>query len=48
MVLNIVFRMTFRCFQLKIYSELLSYGNASKACGNLPSKLTNLQQYPNE
>lgn len=39
MVLNTVFRMTFRCFRLKIYPEPLSYRNASKACDNLPSKL---------
>lgn len=33
MVLNTVFRMTFRCFRL------LSYRNTGKACDNLPSEL---------
>ena len=42
MVLNIVCRMTFRCFQLKkkyLYPELLSDRNTSEACDNLPSEL---------
>lgn len=40
MVLNMVFRMTFRFFLTKnTYPELLSYRNTSKACDNLPSEL---------